>query len=119
MKTLKQILITFLISFSAVASINVKDYIFAVVENQEGTYVYINVLDHWEKEGSLIDSYRTEEEDEFINNEMNSLDLCNSMESTFEPCSKTYSKNEYIKALKSRGFTHNIQFEKWITNETK
>lgn len=117
MKTLLVFLVMSMISIKAFAEMNPKDYIFAVTETNGELYVYVNVLEHWNENGSLIDSYRSEEEDKFINDEMNNLNLCNSMESTFEPCKKAFSKNEYVKALVARGFTHSLSFEKWMETQ--
>lgn len=117
MKNILVFLVLSIISFSAFAKVDSKDYIFAVTENENGLYVYVNVLDHWNKYGSLIDSYRSEEEDNFINDEMNKLNLCNSMESTFEPCRQAFSKEEYVKALKANGFIHSLSFEQWMETQ--
>lgn len=117
MKTLLAFLVMSMISLSAFAEMNPKNYIFAVTETSDGLYVYVNVLEHWNENGSLIDSYRSEEEDDFINTEMNKLNLCNAMESTFEPCQKAFSKDEYVKALKARGFIHSRSFEEWMETQ--
>ena len=44
-------------------------------------------------------------------------DLCNSMESTFEPCKRAYKKSEYVQMLKSFGWEHNTEFEKWMNTQ--
>ena len=116
---MKKLIISLFIALSATAfaSTNAKDYIFAVVEKNDELLVFINTKTHWEENHSLIDSYESEEADTFVNDSMNSIGLCNSMESTFEPCKRAFPKKEYVKALKAKGFVHNIEFEKWIANE--
>lgn len=102
----------FILSVSSFAQTNSSDYIFAVVEKDEDVFVFINTKSYWEEYGALIDSYGSEEADDFIFEQMLSVDLCNAMESTFQPCNKVWPKEEYIKALTRKGFIHHKEFEK-------
>jgi hypothetical protein len=119
MKTLLIALFLLALSTLGQAKTDASNYIFAVVETEAGLNVFINSYGYWAEHGSLIDSYESEEANDFINSEMNDLDLCNAMESTFEPCGKTFSKATYVKALEKRGFIHLQSFEDWMINETK
>jgi|GEM_PF-3017813 len=106
-----------LVSLSSFAKVNPRDFIFAIVKSEDVTYVFVNVKEHWETEGSLIDSYRSEEEDEYVHDQMLKADLCNSMESTFEPCKREYSKAQYVQMLESFGWKHDLKFENWMQTQ--
>lgn len=107
----------FVFSLSSLAQTNSSDYIFAVVERGEEIFVYVNTKSYWEQHGALIDSYGSAEANNFIFEQMLSVDLCNAMESSFEPCKHSYSKTQYIKALTNKGFIHHIEFENFMENE--
>jgi len=116
---MKKLFLVLAIIFSATsfAKITPSDYIFAVVKSEDSILVFVNVKSHWEAEKSLIDSYRSEEENDYVTNSMLKADLCNSMESTFEPCKRAYKKSEYVQMLKSFGWEHNTEFEKWMNSQ--
>jgi len=116
---MKKLFLVLAMIFSATsfAKITPSDYIFAVVKNADSVLVFVNVKEHWESEGSLIDSYRTEEENDYVSEQTLKADLCNSMESTFEPCKRAYKKSEYVQMLKSFGWEHNLEFENWMKTQ--
>lgn len=116
---MKFLLLTFtlIISNISMAKVNSAEFLFAVVEKNDSILIFINSKSFWNENKRLIDSYESDEDYQFVNEQMNTLKLCSTMESTFEPCSKALTKKEYINLLKKMGFTHGVGFENWISNE--
>lgn len=94
------------------------DLIYAVSEREGSLEVYINTLQVWKVEKRLTDSY-SEEDQALVDDVTNIANLCNLMESTYEPCQPISKKDLIAKleALKSKGLKFDDGFQKFINRE--
>ncbi|MFP5520724.1 MAG: hypothetical protein ACLGGX_12535 [Bdellovibrionia bacterium] len=91
-------------------------FLAAVVEVEGSIQVWINPKSFWLKNGHLTDSY-SEEEAELIEDMVDAANLCNLMESTYEPCRSGTSVKSVKQRLLEVGFILDTDFQDWAEQE--
>lgn len=115
---LVSLLITTSSAFAAysTAPLNKSLLIAGVVEQDGLIQVFINSREVWQADHTLVDSYSNEEM-VLVDEVTGQLNLCNLMESTYEPCQEGRTPSQIREELNSVGVEVNPLFEAWITQE--
>jgi hypothetical protein len=98
------------------AALNESILIAGVVEQDGLIQIFINSREVWQTDHTLVDSY-SDEEMVLVDEITDKLNLCNLMESTYEPCKEGRTPHQIRAELNSIGVEVNPQFEAWITKE--
>ena len=99
------------------------EFIAAVVKTSEGNLeVWLNTRDVWEEKGALTDSYVEEGQMERADALTEEANLCNLMESTYEPCETGQgipqrSQKQLMRELEALGVEIEPEFQKWAQEE--
>lgn len=97
---------------------NNSEFIAAVLDVEGSIEVWINTREHWNKNGSLVDSYSRSEATK-VNDIIDSVNLCNLAESQYSDCGHERSVKQLKQELEQACVQIDPEFQRWAEDEVK
>lgn len=100
------------------STLGLQSLIAAVVPSDSGIEIWINTFEHWKFKRSLADHY-SKEEQSFVDQVTEKAQLCNLMESIYEPCREGRGLEQVKRDLIKAGVRIDPEFQSWAEKEIK
>ena len=108
------LILSILYSLSSLANSGSEKFIFAVVQYNGQTEIWLNPLSEWEANERLSDGY-TLEQRKFIEPIIDEAKLCNLSDSSYEPCG--FILQDSLNILKQHGVSNHKEFQQWAETQ--